>query len=195
MNEPMGRRGSCKPARLRRTASATAWNGLVLPDDTIVELFLQMEQFSRSPCCILATGDARPPTYHFGDVIGSDLLANHGLSALGLRQLLLDSADVLLDLLHLAIADFGHTAIIAFAFGLICSRWSCSICCLRLTLSDQVALLLPLRLISSRFVGLQVGYLSLVSSSRRRASSVADGCRVSVVDIAFDGLALIFPVA
>ncbi len=44
MNEPMGRLGSCSPARLRRTALATAVTACALADDPLGQLLLQLGQ-------------------------------------------------------------------------------------------------------------------------------------------------------
>ena len=44
MNEPMGRLGSCRPARERRTALAMAVDGLVLADDALVQALLEVQQ-------------------------------------------------------------------------------------------------------------------------------------------------------
>ena len=41
---PIGRFGSPSPARARRTASATAVDGLVLADHPLVQLLLELEQ-------------------------------------------------------------------------------------------------------------------------------------------------------
>ena len=56
MNEPIGRLGSCRPARERRTAVDTASHRLLLPDHALGDLRLHLHSFSRSPSSILSTG-------------------------------------------------------------------------------------------------------------------------------------------
>ena len=41
---PMGRSGSCRPARARRTASATDDHRVVLTDDPLVQVLFELEQ-------------------------------------------------------------------------------------------------------------------------------------------------------
>ena len=55
MNEPIGRRGSFRPLRARRMASAIACDGRVLADDALVQALFHVQQLlgSRSPACWL----------------------------------------------------------------------------------------------------------------------------------------------
>ena len=74
MNEPIGRFGSCSPARARRTAFATACDGLVLADHALVQPLLHVEQLLalalEHPC----DRDARPLRDDLGDLLGVDFL-------------------------------------------------------------------------------------------------------------------------
>ena len=49
MKEPMGRFGSERPARDRRTASETARDRLLLPDDALAQPLLHRERASAAP--------------------------------------------------------------------------------------------------------------------------------------------------
>ncbi len=56
INEPIGRLGSCKPARLLRTASAIASMASFWPATRLPNSSSNFNNFSRSLCSILATG-------------------------------------------------------------------------------------------------------------------------------------------
>ena len=47
-------------------------DGLVLSDDTLVKLFLQVQQLLALALHHAGHGDARPAAHHFGNVVGSD---------------------------------------------------------------------------------------------------------------------------
>ena len=87
-NEPIGRFGSCSPARLRRTASATALDGGVLIDHPQVDLVLQLQELVALGREHLGDGDARPLADDLGDLLGVDLLLEQplGVAALGLGR-------------------------------------------------------------------------------------------------------------
>ena len=91
--------------------------GFVLPDDPFVEFLFQMEQLLALALQHLAHGYARPTAYHIGDVFRGHFLFNHRVCALRVLQLVLYPVDFVLQCLELAVADFGHLAIVAFAFG------------------------------------------------------------------------------
>ena len=55
-NEPSGRFGSCKPARARRTALATALMASSCPTTRRCKCFSSLTSFSRSPSCNRETG-------------------------------------------------------------------------------------------------------------------------------------------
>ncbi len=96
MNEPIGRFGSCSPARERRTASADSFDGLVLTNDALVELCFQMNQFFAFALQHSANRYARPAADDVGNVVWSYFLLHHGLCALSALQLLLYLVDVIL---------------------------------------------------------------------------------------------------
>ena len=77
MNEPIGRFGSCKPARARLTAVETALNGFRLTDDALAKLFLHAKQLVFFAFEHLLHGDARPARHDRRDVIGRDGLFHH----------------------------------------------------------------------------------------------------------------------
>ena len=70
---PIGRSGSPRPARERRTASATTLDRLVLPDHPLVQVLLQAEQPLPLLLGELADRDAGGPGHHLGDVLDADL--------------------------------------------------------------------------------------------------------------------------
>ena len=70
---PIGRRGSFRPARARRTARAMRRDRIVLADDAAVEGLLHLEELLRSPPRRVPHRDARPHGDDFGDVLVGDL--------------------------------------------------------------------------------------------------------------------------
>ena len=60
MNEPMGRFGSCRPARARRTAVESAGHRLVLADDAARDLLLHLEELLALAFEHLVDGHAGP---------------------------------------------------------------------------------------------------------------------------------------
>ena len=91
--------------------------GLVLANDTFVELLLQVQQFLA--LALHHSGDrySSPAAHHLGNVVGGDLLADHGVAALRVAQLGLNVLDVLFESLQLAVAYLSHALIVAFAFS------------------------------------------------------------------------------
>ena len=79
MNEPIGRFGSCKPLRLRRTALATAVDRFVLADDALVQPLFEHQQLGPFGFQHAADGNAGPGADDFGDFIGADFLAQQPL--------------------------------------------------------------------------------------------------------------------
>ena len=73
----MGRLGSCKPARARRTALADHLDRLILADNPLVESFFHVHQFLHLAFQETGDGDAGPVTDHFGDLFGVDFLFEH----------------------------------------------------------------------------------------------------------------------
>ena len=74
MNEPMGRRGSRRPARLRRMALETASSGLVLADDPLAQLLLHAQQLVGLLLLDLGHRDAGD----VGDDPADQALVDHG---------------------------------------------------------------------------------------------------------------------
>jgi len=110
-----------------------------------VQLVLHVQQFFALGSQHARHGDARPARHHLGDVLRIDLLLDH--RAVGRRQfvLLLERGDLLLRLLDLAVADFGHLAVIALALGLLrLDLQGFYFVLVRLNLFQEVALPLPL---------------------------------------------------
>ena len=81
MNEPIGRFGSCRPLRLRRTALATAVDRFVLADDALVEPLFEHEQLGPLGFQHARDGDAGPGADDFGDFVGADFLAQQAALA------------------------------------------------------------------------------------------------------------------
>ena len=111
MNEPDGRFGSLRPARVRRIACDTALMASLLADDPLVQLVLHAEELGGLLLGELVDGDARPQRQHLGDGLLVDLVEE--VDALGaplgllgrplLEELLLVVAELrgLLELLRL----------------------------------------------------------------------------------------------
>ena len=78
-NVPIGRSGSCSPARERRSARGDRLDRLVLADDAFVQALLHVEQLLGFALQQAADGDTRPAGDDLGDVVGVDLLfEEHG---------------------------------------------------------------------------------------------------------------------
>ena len=73
MNEPIGRFGSCSPARARRTALATAIERFVLADHALRQTLLHPSQLLHLAFEHLRDRNAGPFRDHFGDVFFVDL--------------------------------------------------------------------------------------------------------------------------
>ncbi len=86
MNEPIGRFGSCSPARARRTALATAWIASSWPMTRWCSRSSIWRSFWISPSSIFDDRDAGPLRDHFGDVFLVDFLLEHALVLLQLAR-------------------------------------------------------------------------------------------------------------
>ena len=112
----MGRSGSAMPARVRRTASDTARTASRLADQPPAQLLLHAQQLLRLALQQPAGRDAGPGGDHVGDVVGADLLLDHGvlggllLGLGGLLQLPLQVGD-------LAVQQLGGGVEVAVALG------------------------------------------------------------------------------
>ena len=83
MNEPMGRFGSCRPARARRTAVDTARDRLGLADDALAELVLHPEQLVLLAFEHLLDRNAGPARDDARDVIRRHGLLHHAAARIG----------------------------------------------------------------------------------------------------------------
>ena len=79
MNEPIGRFGSCSPARARRSAFATASTACVLADDAPVQPLLHVDELLDLALEQARHRDAGPGGDDRGDVVLVDLLLHHRL--------------------------------------------------------------------------------------------------------------------
>ena len=70
MNEPIGRFGSCRPARARRTAVETASTASRWPTTRLRERLLHLEQLLALALQHLVDRDAGPARDDAGDVVG-----------------------------------------------------------------------------------------------------------------------------
>ncbi len=97
MNEPIGRFGSCRPARARRTAVDDGMHRLGLADDALAQLVLHAEQLVALALQHLVDGNAGPARHDMRDVVGRDGLLDEvaGAALLCFRfgQLLLKVGD------------------------------------------------------------------------------------------------------
>ena len=82
-----------------------------------MEFVFEGEEFFALALQHACHGDARPAAYHIGNIVGCHFFLDHRLCSLSLVELLLKVGNGLFELLYLAIADFGHTTVVAFAFG------------------------------------------------------------------------------
>ena len=96
MNEPIGRFGSCRPARARRTAVETASTASRWPMTRLASASSIFSSFSRSPSSMRSTGmpvqrDTTPAIW--SGVTASSTMAPFGLLRLDRLQLLLELGD------------------------------------------------------------------------------------------------------
>src|SRR5579885_987909 len=81
MNEPIGRLGSCKPARARRTAVDTACTASFCPMTRLDSASSMRRSFSFSPSIVhLFVVHAGPARHCLGDILGGHGLFGHGVS-------------------------------------------------------------------------------------------------------------------
>ncbi len=76
--EPMGRLGSLRPARARRTAAATARDGVVLADHPFGDSLLHLEELLLLALEQPRHRDPGPLRHRSCDVLLADLLGEHG---------------------------------------------------------------------------------------------------------------------
>ncbi len=136
-------------------------DGFVLTHDAAVELFFEVEQFLLLALHHLVDGDSGPARHYVGYVLGIHFFLDEGLLALHGAELLLNLGDFLAFLLDARIADFGHTAIVAFALGLVGLEVELLYVNLVLLYAGyELALGLPLGGVGVLFLA-QFGYLAL----------------------------------
>ena len=92
MNEPIGRFGSCRPERLRRTALATASTASSWPTSRWWMRSSSTSSLARSVSIIRRDGDAGPGADDLGDFLRADLLAQQPPAGVGRLVVLLGSA-------------------------------------------------------------------------------------------------------
>ena len=95
------------------------FDGFVLTDNAGVEFVFEMQELFALALEHAGDGDARPAAHHVGDVVGRDLFFHHGLGALALEEGVVEFGDLTFQLLQTAVANFGHLAVVAFAFGTV----------------------------------------------------------------------------
>ena len=95
------------------------FDGFVLTDDAGVELVFEMQEFFALALEHAGDGDARPAAHHVGDVVGRDLFFHHGFGALALEEGVVEFGDLTFQFLQAAVANLGHLAVVAFAFGTV----------------------------------------------------------------------------
>ena len=111
MNEPIGRCGSCKPARARRTAVETAFTASAWPIDALAELLLHAQELFLLAFQHLVDRNAGPARHHLRDVVGGDRLLDHG-AALGIA---FDGLELLLEVRDAPIGEFAGALVLALA--------------------------------------------------------------------------------
>ena len=113
MNEPIGRFGSCSPARARRTALETAWTASALADDPLGEFVFHAQELVALAFQHLVDGNAGPARDDVGNVVGRDDFLDHraGIAAL----LCLD--EFLFQVGDAAIGQFAGLLELALALG------------------------------------------------------------------------------
>ena len=116
MNEPIGRFGSCRPLRLRRTALATARDRFVLADDALVQPLFEHEQLGPLGFQHPRDGDAGPGADDFGDFVGADFLAQQPALPLARDAVAVGLSLVWLRLLPDACASFLRSLSSSYSF-------------------------------------------------------------------------------
>ena len=116
MNEPIGRFGSCKPARDRRTAWATARTASSWPTTRLASTSSIRSSLSRSPSSIFSTGTPvqRETTPAIWSGVTASSIIRRGLAVAGFRF-----AQLLLQLGDDAVGQFAGAGQIALALRLL----------------------------------------------------------------------------
>src|SRR4029077_12696840 len=130
MNEPIGRFGSLRPARERRTALATAVTPSSWPTtpclrfsflavDALLELVLHANELLDFRLNHSRDRNSGPLGHDLGDVFVRDFLAKQRAALLHVGELLRRGVDVALQLRHRSVPEFCGFVQIAFALGAI----------------------------------------------------------------------------
>ena len=94
-------------------------DGLVLSNDTLVQLVFEVQQPFALALQHTRHGDAGPFADHLGYLLAVDLLIDHGVVGLHLLELSLKILDLLLGLADTAVTQLGHLGVVAGTFGLL----------------------------------------------------------------------------
>ena len=106
MNDPIGRFGSCRPARAAHRVRH-AFNRLILADDAGFEPVFHLEQLLDFSLQHLRHRDARPLRDDLGHVLGVDLFFEHFSVFLKLGEFFVLRAQLFVELGQNAVAQLG----------------------------------------------------------------------------------------
>ena len=90
-------------------------NGFFLSDDTLVQLFFEMEQLFAFALQHFCNGNARPSAHNLCNVLSRNFLSNHSIATLRCLQLLLYALDVVFQRFQTRVTYFRNTLVVAFA--------------------------------------------------------------------------------
>ena len=163
-NVPIGRSGSCRPARERRSAVATASTASSWPIDAFVQPVLHVDQLLGLALEQPADGDAGPARDDLGDVVGVDLLLEEheaGVPSRSSDSLLLVLGELAFELRDLLVEQLRGTLVVGLALRALGlhARLLETLFQVR-DLVDRLLLVLPARLHLRRAL-LQLGELAL----------------------------------
>ena len=117
MNEPIGRRGSLRPARERRMAVGDARQRFVLADDALPQTLFHRDQLLHFAFQHLRNRNAGPLADDLGDVFLVNLFLQHArLLAVHRRA---ELGDLSFELRQLAVLDLRGAVVIALARGFL----------------------------------------------------------------------------
>ncbi len=111
----MGRFGSCSPGARAAHGRGDHVQGVVLADDPAPQVVLHVEQLVLLAFEHLVHGDAGPLRDDLGDLLGGDLLGEHGAFLLQRVERLLLLLEVLLQLHQRSVPDLGGALEVALA--------------------------------------------------------------------------------
>jgi hypothetical protein len=116
MNEPIGRRGSDKPARLRRIAFENARHGVVLPHNALLQPLFHVHKFPRFALEQPPDRNSGPLGHDFRNVFFADFFAQNRAVLLHFRQMRLSLGQLLFRRVQLAVTNLRDFRQIARAF-------------------------------------------------------------------------------